>query len=361
VILTSSNTECLRAFTPESLASIAGDCKVAVEKADPDSYQQFGRTDSSTRRIMRFRTFLSRMKDDELYCSTQPLPEDKKGPIQITSPHVQKLISHGMIPDVLPLMGNLQLYQINAWIGCSDDGTSSGYHHDFHDNFYFLVSGEKQFRIASPNHAAERPTFGCKGNKNVLVHPNGLISYLGNTVREDGARRVDVLRWKIKTSENPEEIDSLQTELEEALLDEMMLDKSTDPHDVTAPPSFCIESTAQGEYITETIRAGEMLYLPASYFHEVLSYNRGGPRHHMAINYWYYPPSSEGTYETPYEDEFWKARWDRIAQRNLKSISRRNCIPQERMRRRKLPLRLQYTKNEMQRFLKRHTRKVALV
>lgn len=356
VVLTSSNTECLRGFSPESLAAIAGECRVAVEKGDPDSYQQFGRTDSSSRRIMRFSDFLKRMKEDELYCSTQPLPEDARGPTKITSPHVQRLIDRGMIPDNLPLMGNMQLYQINSWIGCSEDGTSSGYHHDFHDNFYFLISGEKQFRLASPHYTSEAPTFGCRRNKNVLVHPNGLISYIGDTVREDGARRVNVLRWKLKNAkliEDAKLADALQNELEELLLDEAMVHETMN-HSDPSPPSFCIEGTAQGEYITETLRAGEMLYLPASYFHEVISFNRetspGESSHHMAVNYWYYPPSSKGSFETPYEDDFWAARWHKLDQ----DKSRRMRIPKERMGRNKQPIVFRFREESVRKFLRNH-------
>ncbi len=357
VVLTSANIECLRSFSPESLASIIGDCRVAVEKADPDSYQQFGKTDSLSRRIMWFGDFIKKMKEHELYCSTQPLPEDARGPIKYTSSHVQRLIDRGMIPDHLPLMGNMQLHQINAWIGCSEDGTSSGYHHDYHDNFYFLISGEKQFRLASPLYASERPTHGCKKNNNVLVHPNGLISYVGDSVREDGARRVDVLKWRLRNAEldeNSEMIEILKNELQEQKLEEAMIletiSSSTSPE---TPPSFCVEATAQGEYITETLRAGEILYLPASYFHEVISYNRDNTAetpHHMAVNYWYYPPWSKGSFEAPYEDNYWAARWAKLANKQHRVIK----LQRERMGRNKQPLVFQYSEKSVMKFLKKH-------
>ena len=347
VIITSSNTECLRAFSPEALASIAGNCRVAVERADPDSYQTFGRTDSSSRMHMKFSDFISRMKEEELYCSTQPLPEDKQGPKALTSPHVQALIDKGMIPDHLPLMGNLTPYQINAWIGCSEDGTSSGYHHDFHDNFYMLLAGEKQFRIASPNFAAERPTYGSKESREVLIHKNGLISYQGSMIREDGAMVKDVLRWKI--SKSPENVDELMDDLEELKLEEMINSVNERNSCSEYPPSFCVQSTAHGEYITETLKAGEMLYLPASFFHEVVSFNSENTTHHMAVNYWYYPPSSSGCFEQPYEDDYWKERWERLA-RAFRNTQR---LAVERMRRRKLPLSLVYPSRKIRRFINR--------
>lgn len=347
VILTSSNTECLRAFSPDALASIAGHCRVVVERADPDSYEAFGRTDANSRMDMKFSEFITRMKEEELYCSTQPLPEDRHGPKALTSPHVQALIDKGMIPDHLPLMGNLTPYQINAWIGCSEDGTSSGYHHDFHDNFYMLLAGEKQFRIASPNFAADHPTYGCKERREVLIHKNGLISYVGSMIREDGAVVKDVLKWKI--SKNPENFDELVEDLEELKLEEMM-NRVDGPKTASEyPPSFCIQSTAHGEYITETLKAGEMLYLPASFFHEVVSFNSEDTTHHMAVNYWYYPPSSGGCFEQPYDDDFWKERWERLADKYFKT--RRLAVV--RMRRRKLPLSLVHASKDIRRFMKR--------
>lgn len=321
VILTSWNTDCLKAFSIEALSGIAGDCKVSVEKADPESYQPFGRTDASSRRVMRFSDFLTRMKEEELYCSTQALPEDKCGPKALTSAHVQRFIDRGMIPDHLPLMGNLTPYQINMWVGCSEDGSSSGYHHDFHDNFYLLMAGEKQFRIASPNFMTELPTYGCRNNKNVLVHKNGLISYQGASVREDGAVVTEVLKWKL--SKNPYHADELRDELEERTLDEMMDSVEGGHESSECPTSFCLQSTAHGEYITETLKAGEMLYLPASFFHEVVSFNTDQTDHHLAINYWYYPPSSDGTFDSPYEDDYWIERWQQLAERATRRDERR--------------------------------------
>ena len=346
VILTASNIECLKAFSLEALTGISGDCRVAVERADQDSYQPFGRTDASSRRNMKFSDFLERMREEELYCSTQPLREDKHGPTSLTSDHVQRFIDRGMIPERLPLMGNLTPYQINTWIGCSADGSSSGYHHDFHDNFYLLLSGEKQFRIASPNFTETKPTYGCQGNKHVLVHQNGLISYTGDSIREDGARLTDVLKWKI--SKNPDNVEELREQLEERVLEEMM-DSVDGLREGEFPPSFCTESTAHGEYITETLKAGEMLYLPASFFHEVISFNTDDNTHHMAVNYWYYPPASTGTFETPYEDDYWVERWQRVCDKQAKRVR----VNRDRMRRHKLPLQFQYSKKEIMRFIQR--------
>lgn len=54
-----------------------------------------------------------------------------------------------------------------------DKGSSTGLHHDYHDNIYILMKGKKKFEIYSPADAEKLPTFG----KIKKVHPNGLISY----------------------------------------------------------------------------------------------------------------------------------------------------------------------------------------
>lgn len=58
------------------------------------------------------------------------------------------------------------------------------------------------------------------------------------------------------------------------------------------------------------LRPGEMLYLPASWFHEVTSAaTDDGP--HMALNYWMHPPDGDAV-DSPYAD---KGTWDEIRRR----------------------------------------------
>lgn len=72
--------------------------------------------------------------------------------------------------------------------------------------------------------------------------------------------------------------------------------------------------------VTVEIKAGQMLFLPAGWFHEVTSYsnstattgddknNDGDPLGdcHMALNYWYHPLDAPNNYANPYQDDFWK-------------------------------------------------------
>jgi quercetin dioxygenase-like cupin family protein len=61
-----------------------------------------------------------------------------------------------------------------------------------------------------------------------------------------------------------------------------------------------------------TIKAGEMLFIPAGWFHEVRS-TGGGKVGHLALNYWFHPPDGS-TFEKPYTSDFWVNDWKR---RNL--------------------------------------------
>ena len=58
------------------------------------------------------------------------------------------------------------------------------------------------------------------------------------------------------------------------------------------------------------LRAGEMLFLPAGWWHEVVSLNDEGGASHLAVNYWFHPPSAGGTALKPYADGFWQHVFD---------------------------------------------------
>ena len=66
------------------------------------------------------------------------------------------------------------------------------------------------------------------------------------------------------------------------------------------------------------INLGEMLYLPASWWHEVTS---SSPEHtknnvHMAFNYWFYPPDGLKNFDEPYRDEIiWGYLRGRVGER----------------------------------------------
>lgn len=68
-------------------------------------------------------------------------------------------------------------------------------------------------------------------------------------------------------------------------------------------------------YLVCELRAGEMLYLPASWLHEVTSYSdaddQSGQSGHLALNYWVYPPDND-VFEHPYRDDYWPNHWNSV-------------------------------------------------
>ena len=58
--------------------------------------------------------------------------------------------------------------------------------------------------------------------------------------------------------------------------------------------------------MTCEVKSGQMLYLPASWFHCVTSFNLPNEKEsgHIAFNYWFHPPDNP-SYEMPYQDKFW--------------------------------------------------------
>ena len=61
-----------------------------------------------------------------------------------------------------------------------------------------------------------------------------------------------------------------------------------------------------------TLNAGDMLYLPAGWFHEVLSETTMDKKGqgHMAFNYWFHPPDGE-IFDAPYKSDFWSKDWNK--------------------------------------------------
>lgn len=64
-------------------------------------------------------------------------------------------------------------FRINSYAILSSAGSSSGLHHDFHDNLYVLIHGRKSFKLFSP---ADTENMYTRGHVEI-VHPNGRICY----------------------------------------------------------------------------------------------------------------------------------------------------------------------------------------
>eukprot|EP00048_Salpingoeca_helianthica_P023096 m.22214 g.22214 ORF g.22214 m.22214 type:complete len:566 (+) comp8266_c0_seq2:131-1828(+) len=68
---------------------------------------------------------------------------------------------------------------------------------------------------------------------------------------------------------------------------------------------------AKARSIDVDVRAGEMLFLPSGWFHEVTSFSEPGKQLHMAFNYWFHPPTAltAGRAHSPYDSQFWPREW----------------------------------------------------
>jgi hypothetical protein len=238
-------------------------------------------------------------------------------------------------PRIVP--PELILADMNLWMGRNADPTSSGLHHDYHDNVYVLARGEKRFTLYSPRDAGRMYTAG----KITRVHCNGLINYNGIETGEDG----DVIDedGEPELKSRLEELEAKDVRSEDAADDDNDDDKNFDDDDfadfdgvddydelnesddnvddedenhvhVDEEPLF----TRDGQKITKdksdpdsfskvdyanmkdfplfkgavrmevTVKAGEALYLPCGWFHDVSSAESGDG--HVAFNYWFHPP-----------------------------------------------------------------------
>ena len=114
--------------------------------------QFFGQQDAGAREVTTLSQFCDEIdQGNELaYLTTQALPEDSRGcPKALAPPHVLNLLQEA--ETLRPtLVSRLAPVQYNLWFGRSQEGSSSGLHHDFHDNIYVLLRGCKEFRLFSP-------------------------------------------------------------------------------------------------------------------------------------------------------------------------------------------------------------------
>ena len=338
------------------LHQVAGECVLNVETREGS--ESFGR---GKKQSMSFSSLLREVSAGSTrhYLTTQELPELASGGEQLVAPPLTELA--GCFPLRPPLLPTLVPQSINLWLGRADgSGASSGLHHDYHDNLYCLLKGRKSFRLFSPADAAHLYTHG----ELLRVHPNGRINYEGHPTAADGRspddeRREAVQRARREQSEAEqalaraeeaedngepgadEALEAAEQRLEAAMDAVMELEMpaaetarkrrrgqaATDAaaangadggDDNSPPPSFSrVVLTAPAaelrarfprlQHARETrceLRAGDLLYLPCGWFHDVTSYDE-----HRALNYWFHPPDGE-SYDDPYSAaEFWEAEF----------------------------------------------------
>ena len=380
--------------------SKAGDVEISVEKRS-SAKAKFGQGNEVK---LLFRQFLDLLDagSDECYLTTQDVLTTADGRPHVMSPFMEKLADD--FPLQPKLTGNLIPQNINVWMGRSKDGSSSGLHHDFHDNLYSVVSGRKKFDLFSPSDAVNLYTRGQLRK----IHKNGRINYVGEETNADGSHpqaekaldasiRQDEAAMELEAAEAAvergeegakERLERAEKALDEAMEAVMDAEEDNDEDDnedndicdsdeedtdfweaaekkklelqakgksietkhlskkrsldgpeedekyigfeeegrvvdktVKNPKNFSLIDTTLDEADLETkypkfslakkatveISRGEMLFLPASWFHEVTSYG-ADEGHHLAFNYWYHPPDGD-SYNKPYASSFWPKDW----------------------------------------------------
>ena len=353
-------------------------CKIKVESKVNGHFGS-----SNPRREMSFKEYVNdHLKSGNYYLTTQyskesnDLDDESKSIQEYCQPPLTNLISY--FPTRPKILGNLIPQQVNVWIGCTINGTrtSSGLHHDFHDNLYMVISGSKQFTLYPPKEAHNLYTFG----EIIQIWPNGFIQYEPD-MRSDGAYLCNVAEWKLKLAEKElqeceeqgldtkDAEDAIEKAMDECLLfqqepdlDESEEDEESDCNSNSSnssnssneslesieslkkskkrtqsskmdsnskkihsePNSFSqidIESLYSKDFssyplaakikpIQFTLNRGQCLFLPAGWFHEVVSLgNEESDGIHTAFNYWMCPPCTFN-YDQPYQDKYWASQWN---------------------------------------------------
>ena len=339
------------------LQGILGDCPIQVEQR-PSTQQTFGQGRAAEFLTnMTFSDFVQQPKDKRhlLYLSTQAASsnsDDEKEDDRYAqySCLTQRLVAQGYIPPHLDqLAGNLQLSSCHLWMG-GGQGSCSGLHHDFHDNFYWIQAGRKRLYLYPPN--SPIPVHGQIEKVHAV---NGLISYVSRPTRADGVPWALLRESENTVGENENDddddedevvigkgfdyqsddeenndIDSSRDDFEElgeeeqdtdevdfgkdvdAVADEEQKPAATRPPDHFSPVNLDSPTLYEDypvmrecEPIIVELTAGDILYLPASWFHCVWSF-ADTDDFHIAVNYWYHVPDQLGSCENPYKDDFWK-------------------------------------------------------
>ena len=94
-----------------------------------------------------------------------------------------------------------------------------------------------------------------------------------------------------------------------------LVDLSLSPDDMWSRfPLFADALYQRAAAYCVEVAEGDLLYLPAGWFHEVRSHGPS-PQGHMAFNYWFHPPDSSD-FCKPYTSDFWSNDWrDRISEK----------------------------------------------
>jgi hypothetical protein len=167
------------AWTNDYLKSKAGEVNIKVEYRDSVS-DRYGQ---GKEKIVKFGEFIDSLTSGSelLYLTTQQLNYTIEGQPFIISHPITELKTD--IPIKPELMGNLIVQNINLWMGASSSPTTSGLHHDYHDNLYILLRGTKTLTLFPPSEYKNMYLTGFVSR----LHENGRFNYRGQPTKADGS------------------------------------------------------------------------------------------------------------------------------------------------------------------------------
>jgi len=126
-----------RRWTNAYLREVAGDEVVKVEVRSKSAVE-FGIGQEVQMTFGDFVTSVDNFAED-YYLTTQDLRYDAEDRPHIVSPPLNRLMHDVAYRPAL--LGHLVVQNINMWFGSSSNSSSSGLHHDYHDNLYLLLRG----------------------------------------------------------------------------------------------------------------------------------------------------------------------------------------------------------------------------
>jgi len=242
------------------LNNIVGNEKLLIEMKYRNNYK-FGYNPTVRKKSISFKSYSKSLENStsiySYYINTQ---RSNSGEGKYRTP-LHLLQNDFSIPIFLKSLEK-DIIDINLWLGLNnidnENGTTSRLHMDATDNVYVLIQGKKKFTLVSPNDSLKMKTISP--TYQVLPNGHGL---------------------QYKTPNNNSFLPHvLQSQYE--ILDQSNYHFST----INTVDNNSLEYRS----ITFDINAGDILYLPTGWYHQVTSYGNT-----TAINYWFKPPMWEET------------------------------------------------------------------
>lgn len=194
---------------------------------------------------------IMKMKSEEYYITTEDRSED----ILAEELYSESLLPFQHILPEIPLLEGAWIKR-NQWMGNQGqrEGNNSRLHHDYDDNIYVVLEGEKKFLLFPPQFALVLYTYG----KIEQCTPDGEVIY--EVDDDDFEALVEGKKRKIEKE----------------------------------PPHFCQVDLRHPDYdrfpflkllkpIEVKLAKNDLFYLPLGWFHDVYSYGN----YHHALSFWF--------------------------------------------------------------------------